>query len=96
MTRSRVPLALLGATSLLSLAACGEKKLDTGPLEKDMSKAVEKEVGRKVKSVECPESVTVEARKTFVCRVEISNGAVGRIVARQTDDEGHVAFRVTG
>jgi len=94
MTRSRSALTLLSAVALLGLAACGDKKLDTDKLEGKISAGIEKQAGVKVKSVDCPSDVKVEAKNTFTCKAATINGQTATVKVTQQDDEGNVRYEV--
>jgi hypothetical protein len=65
--------ALLGAAALLA-AGCGETVIDSAKTEGAIEENLEKSVGQKVSSVECPSGVKVEKGKTFECTVKLQGG----------------------
>ena len=60
-----VPLGVLG---------CGETVIDSAKTEAAIEENLEKSVGQKVSSVECPSGVEVKAGKTFECTVSLKGG----------------------
>jgi Domain of unknown function (DUF4333) len=66
-------LAALALVVLLA-AGCGETVIDSAKTEGAIEENLEKSVGQKVASVECPSGVKVEEGKTFECTVKLKNG----------------------
>jgi len=69
----------LGALAGLALAAffavgCGETVIDASKTEAAIEQNLEKSVGQKVSSVECPTDVEVKAGDTFDCTVHLAGG----------------------
>jgi uncharacterized protein DUF4333 len=73
LCRAGVLIALLAAAVLL-VAGCGETVIDSAKTEGAIEENLEKSVGQKVSSVDCPSGVEVEAGKTFDCTVSLENG----------------------
>lgn len=72
-------LGRFGALGALALAAflaigCGETVIDSAKTEAAIEQNLEKSVGQKVSSVDCPSGVEVEADKTFDCAVSLAGG----------------------
>jgi hypothetical protein len=72
-------LGRFGALAALPLAAvlaagCGGTVIDDAKTEAAIEQNLEKSVGQKVSSVDCPSGVEVEAGKTFECDVELAGG----------------------
>lgn len=65
--------ALLGVAALLA-AGCGETVIDSAKTEGAIKENLQKSVGQKVSSVDCPSGVKVEKGKTFECTVELQGG----------------------
>lgn len=66
-------LAALALVVLLA-AGCGETVIDDVKTEGALERNLEKSVGRKVTSVDCPSGVEVEAGKSFDCTVKLASG----------------------
>lgn len=84
---------MAGASALLAMLAltgCGKAEIDVGKASKFIEDAVQKEVGAKVKSVDCPGSVKVKAKSTFTCVVTGSDGTKGDALVTQRDDKGNM------
>lgn len=56
------------------VAGCGETVIDSAKTEAAIEENLEKSVGQKVASVQCPSGVEVEAGKTFDCTVSLKKG----------------------
>jgi hypothetical protein len=72
-------LGRLGALVALALAVflvsgCGETVIDSAKTEGAIEENLEKSVGQKVSSVECPSGVEVKKGATFDCTVSLENG----------------------
>lgn len=66
-------LAALALVVFLAVG-CGETVIDSAKTEGAIEENLEKSVGQKVSSVECPSGVEVKADKTFDCTVSLKNG----------------------
>lgn len=67
--------ALLALTlTPLSVLGCGETVIDSAKTEGAIEENLEKSVGQKVASVECPSGVKAEKGNTFECTVKLKNG----------------------
>jgi hypothetical protein len=66
-------IAALLAVAFLA-AGCGETVIDDAKTEAAIEENLEKSVGQKVSSVECPSGVEVKAGKTFDCTVSLAGG----------------------
>ena len=83
------------ATALLATllaAGCGDPEIDVDKASKVVGDAVTQQVGARVKSVKCPESVKVKARDTFGCLVTGTDGTKGTARLTQKDDKGNLTF----
>jgi hypothetical protein len=72
-------LGRLGAlVALLAVAflavGCGETVIDDAKTEATLEENLQKSVGQKVSSVECPSGVEVKAGRTFDCTVNLAGG----------------------
>jgi hypothetical protein len=68
-----------GALAALALVVflavgCGETVIDSAKTEAAIEENLEKSVGQKVSSVDCPSGVEVKAGKTFDCTVSLDGG----------------------
>ena len=70
--RSGAVAALLGVAFLAT--GCGGAVIDDVKQEAAIEENLQKSVGQKVSSVECPSGVEVEAGKTFECTVRLAGG----------------------
>jgi hypothetical protein len=95
MTRHRLLLPLL-AVGALTVAGCGDKKLDTGKLEGKIKTGIEKQAGVKIKSVKCPGNVKVKKGNTFTCKATTNSGQSASVKVTQQDDKGNVNYQVGG
>lgn len=66
-------LAALLAVAFLA-QGCGETVIDDAKTEAAIEDNLQKSVGQKVSSVDCPSGVEVEAGKSFDCSVELADG----------------------
>ncbi len=67
--------ALIGlAVAALLAVGCGETVIDDAKTEAAIEQNLEKSVGQKVVSVDCPSGVEVETGKTFDCTVDLTGG----------------------
>jgi Domain of unknown function (DUF4333) len=73
LVRAGAVVALLSALTFLA-AGCGETVIDSAKTEGAIEENLEKSVGQKVSSVECPSGIEVQKRKTFDCTVELQGG----------------------
>ena len=81
--------ATLTAVALpLTLAACGDKKLDSADLEGKLKEQLGADAGVQPKAVECPDDVTIEKGKKFNCTLTAPNDDKVRVEVTLTDDEG--------
>jgi len=62
------------AIGTLVVVGCGETVIDSAKTEAAIEENLEKSVGQKVTSVDCPSGVEVKAGKTFECTVALQSG----------------------
>lgn len=72
-------LGRFGALAALALAlflavGCGETVIDSAKTEAAIEENLEKSVGQKVSSVDCPSGVEVKAGRSFDCTVSLNGG----------------------
>lgn len=86
----------LGAAALLAVAlfivACGDKVIDDQKAEDAIAQSLEKGGSLKVKSVDCPSDVDVEAGKIFRCEVVTSSGQKATAVLKIRNEDADVDF----
>jgi hypothetical protein len=93
MRRLRHVTSIAACASLaLGLAACGEKKINTGKLESKLKEGISKQFGIKVSKVDCPKDVKAKKGNTFTCRAHAASGQVQKFTVTQDDDQGHVHY----
>jgi hypothetical protein len=56
-------------------AGCGETVIDATKAQDTIEASLEKSLHEKIKAVDCPSDVEVEAGATFTCTVDFSNGS---------------------
>jgi len=84
---------MAAATLALATAAC-TKTLDSGGLESTLQEQLTRETASTITSVDCPDEIKVEAGGTFECTVTEESGTTFTLSLTQTDDEGHVNYRI--
>jgi NAD(P)H-hydrate repair Nnr-like enzyme with NAD(P)H-hydrate epimerase domain len=62
------------ALAVLLAAGCGETVIDDAKTEAAIEENLQKSVGQKVSSVDCPSGVEVKTDKTFDCTVSLAGG----------------------
>ena len=84
--RSTLLVALLGAL-VLAASGCGDTTIDDVKTEETLKASLEKSLHEKIKGVDCPSGVKVEAEKTFTCTVKLSKGeeATATLKIRNSD-----------
>jgi hypothetical protein len=84
--RSTLVFALLGAL-VLAVSGCGDTTIDDVKTEDTLKPSLEKSLHEKIKSVDCPSGVKVEAGKTFTCTVDFPKGeeATATLKIRNSD-----------
>jgi NAD(P)H-hydrate repair Nnr-like enzyme with NAD(P)H-hydrate epimerase domain len=65
--------ALLAGAGLL-IGGCGETVIDDAKTEAAIEQNLERSVGQRVSSVDCPSGVEVTTGKTFDCAVSLDGG----------------------
>ena len=84
--RSALVFALLGAL-VLAVSGCGDTTIDDVKTEETLKPSLEKSLHEKIKQVDGPSGVKVEAGKTFSCTVEFPKGeeATATLKIRNSD-----------
>ena len=85
--------AAVACVALLG-TGCGDKNLNTSKLENEIKTRLERQVGLRISSVDCPGDVKVKKGDTFNCKLKTSAGQSATVRVTQTDDKGHVTYRV--
>lgn len=89
--RSTLVIALLGLL-VLAASGCGDTTIDDVKTEETLKVSLEKSLHEKIKQVDCPSGVKVEAGKTFSCTVELPKGeeATATLKIRNSDADVNV------
>lgn len=74
----------------LSVLGCGETVIDSAKTEGAIEANLERSVGQKVASVECPSGVKVEKGNTFECTVKLKNGKTEMAMLKILNSEADV------
>jgi len=84
--RSAVFVALLGVL-VLAASGCGDTTIDDVKTEETLKVSLEKSLHEKIKAVDCPSGVKVEAGETFTCTVDLPKGeeATATLKIRNSD-----------
>jgi hypothetical protein len=87
---------VVAVVALAAAAASCTRPLDTSGLQATLKQQLEAELGTTGLNVTCPTDVKVKAGTTFRCTVTKSGAATLTIDVTQTDDKGHVTWKVSG
>ena len=84
--RSTLFVALLGVL-VLAASGCGDTTIDDVKTEETLKASLEKSLHEKIKQVDCPSGVKVEAGETFTCTVDLPKGeeATATLKIRNSD-----------
>jgi hypothetical protein len=74
---------------LVSIAGCGENRIDTEDLEAKLKTHFRKQSGVAAKEIKCPSDIEVKKGKKFDCTLVSPNGDEVKIKVTLTDDKGH-------
>jgi Domain of unknown function (DUF4333) len=83
-------LAFALALVLALAAGCGKTVIDDVKTEEALQQNVEDSLGQKVRSVECPSGVEVEAKATFECTIDMVKGDDQTATLRIRNDDADV------
>jgi len=83
-------LALLAAA--FAAVGCGETVIDDVKAEGAIKSSLEKSLDEKIKTVECPADVEVEAGKTFTCAVSSSAGDQATATLKILNEDADVSL----
>jgi hypothetical protein len=89
--RSALALALFGALVLV-LSGCGGTVIDDVKAEEETKASLEDSLHEKIKEVDCPSGVKVEADKTFTCTVDFSKGNEATATLKIRDSEANLSL----
>jgi uncharacterized lipoprotein YehR (DUF1307 family) len=89
----RTTAALVAAAFAVSLAACGEKTLDTADAEDEISDKLVEQGRPKPDKVECPDDMTAEKGKEYTCKLT-ADGDELDVKLKMLDDDGRFEFEV--
>jgi hypothetical protein len=89
--RSALALALLGALMLV-LSGCGDTVIDDVKAEEEVKASLEGSLHEKIKEVDCPSGVKVEAGKTFTCTVDFSKNSEATATLKIRDSEANLSL----
>ena len=94
----RFAVAGLGAAclSIVLLAGCGERTLDTSRLETQIGKTLSQRTGFPITTVDCPNDVKAKKGERFTCTVTSSRNERVRVNVTQDDDQGGVTWKLAG
>ena len=87
-----VLLAGAGAALLLSRTA-GRSQLDMATVENEIATRLADRTGVST-TVDCPDSVAIEAGSTFTCTATSADGSTATVVVHQDDDQGNLTFGI--
>lgn len=84
--RSTLAVALLGVL-VLAASGCGDTTIDDVKTEETLKVSLERSLHEKIKGVDCPSGVKVEAGKSFTCTVDLPKGeeATATLKIRNSD-----------
>lgn len=82
----------IGAAILLSRAA-GRSQLDMATVESEIASRLSDRSGVAT-TVDCPDSVAIEAGTTFTCTATAADGSTATVVVHQDDDQGNLTFGI--
>ncbi len=80
----------MGGCATCALAGCGTTKLDPSKLTSAMRQVLEKQAGLNVRSVQCPQSISVGKGIVTSCTATLSDGHTVKMSAVQKDSHGNV------
>lgn len=86
----RLPVALALAFALLFVAGCGGTEIDDAATADTVQQYLEKSIGQKVSSVECPSGVAVESGETFDCEARLQDGTTETVTLKILNEDADV------
>ena len=103
--RARGPVAWLVAVAVVVLVATGvaavvlltraanRSQLDMATVEAEIASQLTARSGTGT-TVDCPDSVAIEAGTTFTCTATSTDGSTATVVVHQDDDQGNLTFGI--
>ena len=85
---------LLAVATLAAAAAACTKSLDSDGLETMLQEQLTRETASTITAVDCPDEIKVETGGTFECTVTEESGTTFTLSLTQTDDQGHVNYKI--
>jgi hypothetical protein len=90
----RVFTAALACAAIGGLVACGEKTLDKGSAEDQISEKLQDQGRPAPKSVECPDDMKAKKGESYTCKLTAPNGDELDVKLTMLDDDGKFEFEV--
>jgi hypothetical protein len=87
-----VLVAGIGAAVLLGRTG-GRSQLDMATVESEIATRLSNRTGIST-TVDCPDSVAIEAGTTFTCTATSADGSTATVVVHQDDDQGNLTFGI--
>ena len=94
VTTTRRALAATLCTALIPLAGCGEKTVDSGEVEEQISDKLVELRNVRPKEVDCPSDMKAKKGETYRCTITAPNGETIGTTVEMTDDDGGFRFEV--
>ena len=91
---SRAAIVALACALPFTFAACGEKTLESGSAEEEISEKYSELSGEKVDKVECPDDMKAKKGEKYECTLTDSKGDEKPVDLEMTDDDGRFEFEV--
>ena len=91
---SRAAALALACALPFTFAACGEKTLEAGSAEKEISEKLVELRGVKPKKVECPDDMKAKKGEKYECTLTAPNGDELPVELTMADDDGKFEFEV--
>ena len=92
-TLHRTTATLVALALAVSLAACGDKTLDTADAEDEISDKLQEQGRPKPDKVECPDDMTAKKGKTYTCKLTAGDDELD-VKLTMLDDDGRFEFEV--
>jgi Domain of unknown function (DUF4333) len=94
--RRRAAAGVAACLSLVMLAGCGDRTLDTSRLETQIGKTLSDRTGFRITTVDCPNDVKAKKGGRFTCTVTTSRNERVAVNVVQDDDQGGVTWKLAG
>ena len=86
----RLPVALALAFALLFASGCGGTEIDDAATADTVQQYLEKSIGQKVSSVECPSGVEVEPGEAFDCEARLEDGTTETVTLKILNEDADI------